>query len=230
MLGDAFFDSDIALFGATALVPQLHDGLSGLLRRARASGAVTVVGTVYDFRNEQRHPERPWPLGDSRVSFPLIDLLVCDREEALRISGCDDVSAAIATFLEGGIGSVVVTHGAQCIHLASGGGVFKAQPLTTLPVSGAINDALAAGDGTGGDTTGCGDNFLGGALTSLARQMLDGRRQGLDLVDASAWGVASGGYACFYPGGTFIEPAPGHKREHIAAYHAAYLTQIGVAG
>lgn len=231
MLEDTFFDADICLYGATAIVPGLHDDLHGLLARSREQGAVNVVGTVYDFRHEQQGPERPWPLGDTERSLPLIDLLVCDLEEAQRISGCDTAVSAIKRFLHAGVGSAVVTEGAAPIHLASRGGVFAEQPTRTLPVSRAVSrDLRTRGTGEAGDTTGCGDNFLGGVLTSLCLQWLEGRRQGLDLGDACAWGAASGGFACFYKGGTFMETRPGEKREQVIPYYQDYLEQIRSAG
>ena len=85
---------------------------------------------------------------------------------------------------------------------------------------------LDAGGRQAGDTTGCGDNFLGGVLTSVAIQMLAGQRRDLNLTDACAWGAASGGFACFYPGGTFIEPEPGLKRRRVQSYYEAYCAQL----
>ncbi len=226
MVDDTFFDADIRLFGATGLVPPLHDGFEDLLERGRRPGAVNLVGTVYDFRSEQRGPDRPWPLGDPVRSFPLIDLLVCDREEALRISGCADTTSAMTHFLDHGMGSVIVTHGAQALHLASNGGLFAEQAIMQLPVCQAVDHDLDAGGRQAGDTTGCGDNFLGGVLTSVAIQMLAGQRRDLNLTDACAWGAASGGFACFYPGGTFIEPEPGLKRRRVQSYYEAYCAQL----
>jgi sugar/nucleoside kinase (ribokinase family) len=226
MVGDDFYRADIRLFGATALVPALHDHLTDLLRKGREHGGVNVVGTVYDFRNEQRAPERPWPLGDSLASFSLIDLLVCDREEALRISDQTTTPDAIAYFLDKGVLSVVVTHGTKPIHAASRGGVFAKLPLTCLPVSQAVDEKLSTFEQPPGDTTGCGDNFLGGVLYSLAAQMLDGAADSLDLVEACSWGAVSGGYACFYPGGTFLEAHPGQKHAAIEPYFQTYREQI----
>ena len=59
----AGFAADIVAFGGTALVPPLHDHLTELLEKAKREGCVTVVNTVYDFRNQQADPEKKWPLG-----------------------------------------------------------------------------------------------------------------------------------------------------------------------
>ncbi len=228
MLGADFFNADVCLFGATALVPPLHDQLTALLQRVKAHGGLNVVGTVYDFRNEQRHPGRPWPLGDSHASYPLIDLLVCDHEEALKMSGCDDAEAALHHFLDGGVGAVVITHGARGFYIGSRDGLFQAQPIQTLPVCHAVDVDLERVGRQVGDTTGCGDNFLGGVLTSLVTQLSADDSAGLDLIEACAWGAASGGFACFYAGGTYAEPAPGAKRQQVEPYVRSYRKQIGL--
>lgn len=77
-----------------------------------------------------------------------------------------------------------------------------------------------------GDTTGCGDNFVGGVLYSMAEQLKQGVHL-LDLPEAAAWGVVSGGFTCFYVGGTYHETAKGEKLSKIKHYYAQYKTQPG---
>lgn len=55
-LDDEFFSSDIVVFGGTALVPNIHDNLTSLLKKSKDRGCITVVNTVYDFRNENKNP------------------------------------------------------------------------------------------------------------------------------------------------------------------------------
>jgi hypothetical protein len=77
----------------------------------------------------------------------------------------------------------------------------------------------------GGDTTGCGDNFVGGVIASI----VDQRHKGIahpDLREACSWGIVSGGYTCFYIGGTWFEDKPGEKLERIKPYYASYREQI----
>ena len=52
-LDEDFFSSDIVVFGGTGLVPQIHDNLTTLLRKAKSKGCTTIVNTVFDFRNEK---------------------------------------------------------------------------------------------------------------------------------------------------------------------------------
>jgi sugar/nucleoside kinase (ribokinase family) len=77
-----------------------------------------------------------------------------------------------------------------------------------------------------GDTTGCGDNFAGGALASIAYQLFTMKSPEVDLQTACAWGIASGGFACCYLGGTYVEQRPGEKRKKIQMVFNEYQRQI----
>lgn len=223
-----FFASRVCIFGGTALVPQIHDNLTALLERAKQAGALTVVNTVYDFRNEKRHPGRPWPLGESAESYQSIDLLIMDNEEAQRISGTQNQQEMTEYFARSGVSSFIVTHGADPITAFSDGQVFAPRALRSFPVSQRVKQELAAPQAQRGDTTGCGDNFVGGALASLVTQLQDHPGQQPELSDAVAWAVASGGTACFYMGGTFAEQHPGQRRQQVLPYYHDYKEQIGL--
>jgi sugar/nucleoside kinase (ribokinase family) len=108
-------------------------------------------------------------------------------------------------FREQGAGEVVITNGARNISLYSNGKRF-AETALTMPVSEAVTQELKRGHS--GDTTGCGDNFADGMMASVALQLQQGT-QPLDLIEACRWGVVSGGYTCFYVGGTFFEQCAG---------------------
>ncbi len=227
-VGSDFFDADIAAFGGTALVPRIHDSLGLLLRRARERAAITVVNTVYDFRSQARDPEGRWSLGEDETTYRYIDLLVADREEALRLSGTGTTAAAAGWFRAHGTGAAIITEGARNITLYSDGTLFGKLDSRTLPVSDAVRVEVEASADRRGDTTGCGDNFAGGVLASLALQLdSNGKRGSLDLVEACSWAVASGGFCCFYYGGTFHEQFPGQKRALVENYYNLYRKQIG---
>jgi sugar/nucleoside kinase (ribokinase family) len=235
-LPDRFFDSDIVAFGGTALTPRIHDGLGTLAPRARKNGAIVVVNTVYDFRNQARNPDGLWPLGSNEdltagtEAYPAVDLLITDREEALHLSGEGSVEAAIGRFRSRGVGAAIVTEGARNLVFYSDGSVFGKTEPKSLPVSARVSRELASGSVPKGDTTGCGDNFAGGVIASVANQLHSGARRGmLDLEEASSWGVSSGGFCCFYVGGTYTESKPGEKRARVEAYYRDYRTQIGKA-
>ncbi len=221
-LTDDFFSSDIVVFGGTALVPSIHDHLGELLEKSKFRGAITVVNTVFDFRNEKLNPYHSWPLGGEN-SYQNIDLLITDHEEALRLSGMNDTSAACNFFVQSGMSAFIITNGSKDINFWSDGRLFAKQNLTALPVSRQIVDELKTA--RTGDTTGCGDNFVGGVLYSVAEQLKQ-KNHPPDLSEACAWGVVSGGFTCFYVGGMYHETEQGEKLAKIKPYHAKYKAQI----
>jgi len=224
MLPDDFFSSDIVCFGGTALVPQIHDALTSLLKKAKQNRSITIVNTVFDFRNEKKNPDQPWPLGKSHESYKLIDILIMDREESLKISGKKSIEEAAGFFMGSGVGAFIITNGAGDIYAFSNGTLFEKRGLSKYPVSKKVTHEVKIN----GDTTGCGDNFVGGAIASLAWQIKSGRRDQFSLQELLSWAVASGGFACSYVGGTFLERSPGEKLRHIKEYREDYLKQTEV--
>ena len=223
-LDDDFFQSDIVVFGGTALVPQIHDNMNTLLKKAKSAGCITVVNTVFDFRNEKSDPSKRWPLGESDESYSQIDILITDREEALRLSGEHDIRSAASFFVDMKVSSLIVTNGSKNLMVYSDGRFFNSEELTEMPVSERVVREMK--DYQGGDTTGCGDNFAGGVIASIVDQRYRGLRFP-DLKEACSWGVVSGGFACFYMGGTWFEERPGEKLEKIVPYYESYREQIG---
>lgn len=226
-LNEDFFKSDIVCFGGTALVPPIHQNLTELLKRAKQNDCITIVNTVYDFLNEKKSPGERWPLVDSNDDFKLIDLLIMDKEEAFRISGERSLDAAAAFFTRSGVLSFVITNGAENVMAYSNGGFFGSQELICLPVSGKVKNDLKSLIRKDGDTTGCGDNFAGGMIASVARQLRSSERGDFDLIEALCLGITSGGYACFYKGGTYFEQSKGEKAKLVKLYYDDYLIQIG---
>ena len=224
-LDDGFFESDIVVFGGTALVPVIHDNLTELLEKAKSKGCKTIVNTVYDFRNEKANPNKKWPLGKTDESYKNIDLLITDLEEALRLSGTSDVDAAIDFFRSNGTGALIITSGADNIRLFAQGNLFEKTDYTEMPISKAVSEDLKKGKGNNGDTTGCGDNFVGGVIASVVEQMQNPKAE-LDLKEAAMCGIVSGGTTTFYMGGMYQEKKTGEKREMIAPYFELYKKQI----
>ncbi len=233
-LPEDFFDADFLLFGGTALVPPLHDNLDDLCRRGREAGAFVMVTTVFDFRNEARLQGKPWPLVDD---YSNIHLLVTDREEALKISGETDPAAAMAWFLNQGCRGVVVTQGADEVLLG-----IRENPVQAgsfLPLSRRIMptcryaDEVVASLTKKRDTTGCGDNFVGGMIDSLAHQLAGGAsgesadKQNLNLEEAVVSGIAAGSVALTCLGGVYYEDEPGQKFNAMKPYFDAYRRELG---
>jgi sugar/nucleoside kinase (ribokinase family) len=228
-LGDGFFDADLIAFGGTALTPRIHDNLAELLDRAKRMGAVTVVNLVYDYRSEQAAPGKKWKLGAKDNAYPFIDILIADRDEALKSSGCSSIDHALKWFLDSGCGAALITEGSRPVHLAAGGGIFNPLPPVTLQVSEAVNRELAAYPERRGDTTGCGDNFAGGVIAGLV-EALEQQRERLDLREICVPGIVAGGCACFTLGGVFYEKYPGEKRESLAPFIEEYRRGMKSAG
>jgi sugar/nucleoside kinase (ribokinase family) len=223
MLTDDFFRSDITCFGGTALVPQIHDSLSDLLKRSKQNNSITLVNTVFDFRNEKKNPDKPWPLVSSDDDFELIDLLITDREESMKISGQSNEKDAALFFIQKKVSSFFITNGANHIIVFSDGKLFSKSDLRLFPVSRMVTPELRSW----GDTTGCGDNFAGGIISSLSLQ-INKERGYLDLISALSWAVASGGFCCSYVGGTYLESYKGEKLHKIEELRNSYLKQIGM--
>jgi len=222
-LNATFFKADIHVYGGTALVPNIHDNLDHLLEKSKDSGALTIVNTVYDFRNEKKNPNGRWPLGRSDNAYLFIDCLIADHEEALRLSGKSSQSEAIQFFLSLGVKSCIITNGANPLSIAAKASPFKLLKPTNIPVSELVKKELTKGVSSG-DTTGCGDNFVGGVIASLTSQKMENKM--LDILDAAAWGIASGGFTCFYMGGTYKEATLGEKKQKIVPIIQAYKEQI----
>ena len=224
-LDESFFNSDIVAFGGTALVPNIHDNLAELLAKAKKRGCMTIVNTVYDFRNEQKHPGEKWPLGDHSKSFPNIDLLLMDHDEALKISGKSGIDEALEYYRSLGISALMITRGSDDAIVWSDGSRFTPAGYYSVPISGKIVRERTGSSAQKGDTTGCGDNFVGGVLASLAKQMQNNGER-YDLEDMVSWGMASGGYATFYMGGTYLENEAQEKYKQVLPYVEAYKNQI----
>jgi sugar/nucleoside kinase (ribokinase family) len=222
-LDDDFFCSEIVVFGGTALVPNIHDHLTTLLKKAKSRGCITIVNTVFDFRNEKANPTKKWPLGENDESYKFTDLLITDKEEALRLSGESEINDAVRFFLTKKVPSFIITNGSSDIINYSDGSFCNSSPVNLLPVSRAIRNELKNYSGL--DTTGCGDNFAGGVIASVVNQLSIGMKK-FDLKEACSWGIVSGGFTCFYIGGTYFEEKPGEKMARIKYYYDLYKKQI----
>ena len=102
----------------------------------------------------------------------------------------------------------------------SSGALIEHTALTTFAVSAYMDELMEQDPSLRKDTTGCGDNFLGGVLVSIARQKE--RSSLLSMKDICTWGAASGGFACTYHGGTYLETEPGEKEKQLLVVVQAY--------
>ena len=178
---------------------------------------------MFDFRNEKANPSKKWPLGENDDSYGYIDLLITDQEEALRLSGEREPRNAINFFIEKKVSSLMITNGSRNIIIWSDGQFFNESGIKEMPVSEKV--ITSRKNSQVGDTTGCGDNFVGGVIASVVNQKQNGSIHP-DITEACSRGVVSGGFACFYLGGTYFEEETGEKRGKIEPYYEAYRKQI----
>ncbi len=223
---DHFYNNRIVFLGATALLPGIHDNLSAILKKAKQNNCLNIVTTVYDFRNSRKNQKSRLPMGDSDINYQNMDLLITDHEEAIQLSGCNNISDAINFFIDKKVPTFIITHGSNPVHIYSNGELFKKTGSITLPVAECVKLLLKKESATGRDTTGCGDNFAGGVLASIAYQLKYLKQNKIDILTACAWGIASGGFACFYTGGTYVEKNSGEKKEKIKNILNEYKCQV----
>jgi sugar/nucleoside kinase (ribokinase family) len=225
LLGNEFFDADIQCFGGTALVPHLHDNLTRILKRSKQKDCITVVNTVFDFRNQKSNPGKPWPLVDS-TEYGLIDVLIMDCEEAMKISGTSNIEEAARFFASTPVSSFIITNGANELYAMSNGLLFEKTEIMKFPVSKMIATEIKSNPALRGDTTGCGDNFAGGIISSLALQLKNTTKGTFNLTEAVSLGISSGGFCCFTVGGTYLEPFSGEKKLRVQAIQEDYKKQL----
>ncbi|NIA29770.1 MAG: carbohydrate kinase family protein, partial [Actinobacteria bacterium] len=108
-----------------------------------------------------------------------------------RISGSRTIDQAAAFFIERDVASFIITNGAKEIYAFSNGSVFQRKELSRLPVSEKVSEDLHKNPDMKSDTTGCGDNFAGAAIASLAWQLKTSRPGNFDFDELLAWAVAS---------------------------------------
>ncbi len=82
------------------------------------------------------------------------------------------------------LSSFIITNGVNDIFIWSRGGIFEEKMLTQLPVSKKVTADLKKSRQIQGDSTGCGDNFVGGIIASVASQTKNKKKGELDLIEA----------------------------------------------
>ena len=225
-IGDEFFEAAVQCFGGTALVPNFHDKLSTLLRRSKENESITLANTIFDFRNEKNNPNHRWPLLRSSDDYELIDVLIMDCEEALKISGTITIEEAALFFSNTKLSSFIITNGANDLYAWSNGNLFQKTNILKFPVLQMIGQVLRSKPELRGDTTRCGDNFVGGIITSLALQLKSTTKGNFSLPEAISWGTSSGVFCCFTVGGTYLEQFPDEKRRKVQEIQNEYIKQL----
>lgn len=147
----------------------LHAGLPGLFRALKQRGLTLSLDTNDD-------PDDKWD-GILTELLPLVDVLLPNQDEALRITGCESVEAALDALCRD-VPLVAIKYGAQGALIGQGSKRFTAPPVAVTPV----------------DTIGAGDSFNAGFLAAWL--------QGADSQTCGRAGNITGALSTLRPGGT----------------------------
>ncbi len=121
------------------------EALTPLLRRAKEVGAITIADMVMD--------QRGYGLDALEAAWPYLDYVVPSELEAELFTGLTDPRAIAADFRGRGVRNVILKRGAGGA-IAFVGEAEVSCPAFDVPVA---------------DTTGAGDNFVGGLIHGLVR-------------------------------------------------------------
>lgn len=110
----------------------------------------------------QPHPSRPVDLVIPALRY--VDLVHCNRHEALTVTGAADLDEAVGVFFEHGVAMVLVTSGEN--------GASVVTPTQVISQHGFQVEAV--------DATGCGDAFCAGVIEFLVRSGSPPTRAALD--------------------------------------------------
>lgn len=168
--------------GSYFLLDALRPGAAALFARARALGLSTSLDTNYD-------PAGVWDGGLEAV-LPHVDVLLPNETEALRLTGTDQLPAALDA-LSARVGTVAVKLGATGAEARRGDEHAR---MSALPVEVV-------------DTTGAGDSFDAGFLYGWSR--------GWPLPACLALGTACGSLSTGALGGTAAQPTLAEARRAL---------------
>lgn len=147
----------------------MHELAPEILRRARESGARTSADILAD----------GWPelLDMIAPALEHVDWFLPNEEQAMKLTGADDVEAAGRALMERGIAGCAITCGAEGSLIVTAEGAERVPAFQTDVV----------------DTTGCGDAFSAGFMRglSLGRSPADSARLGSACASLVAQGLGS---------------------------------------
>lgn len=222
-LDDNFYNSDINVFSCIQWEPEISKNFSRVLKKSKENGSITIVGTANDplMRGRER-----WILGDSDEAYEYIDILIMDKAEALYYSGTNDLSSAISFFKSFPIQGILITDGTNPTYVYGNGNLCLPYE-GFIPIVEDIGKDKKGGILEEGDAVGCGDNFAGGVVASIAMQLRNGEKQ-INIKKACIMGNLSGGIASTVTGGLFIEKFTGERKSLIDRYYEKYLKQLEI--
>lgn len=220
-LEDGFYDSDINYFGHIRWEPEINDNLSYVLKKCKSKGNITVLSTASD---PTMKGKKQWLLGDSDDVYNYISFLIMNKSEALHYSGKTDFHDAVNFFKSFPIEGLLITDGVKPTYVYSKDGICLPYE-GSIPIVQDIIDDKNKGILPQGDTIGCGDNFVGGVIASIASQLRKGKNQ-IDLKEACIFGNINGALASTIKGGLFKEKFWGERKKLVEQYLCKYKKQL----
>ncbi|MGC5628339.1 carbohydrate kinase family protein [Georgenia sp. Z1344] len=163
-LGDSILEGiEHIHLGGVGLMPGIDGDTSvEFLRRAKDRGITVTVDLLPTDGGASDHAALD-PI------LPLIDYILPSDDDSLLLTGAETYADAARWFLDRGVGTAIITLGAEGVSISSGDSIDVRYPTTTVDVV---------------DTTGCGDAFAAGFI----RGLLDGE----PVEEAARLGMACG--------------------------------------
>lgn len=168
----------------------LHAGLPDLFRTLKQRGLTLSLDTNDD-------PDDRWD-GVLESLLPLIDVLLPNHDEALRITRCSSIEAALDVLCRQ-VPLVAIKRGAEGALIGRGSERFTAAPVAVTPA----------------DTIGAGDSFNAGFLAAWLR--------GADPQTCARAGNITGALSTLGPGGTEAFRDPKLRAEFLREHEFPLL-------
>lgn len=175
---------------------------------------------ISEMKNE---PDKKWPLGNSDDSYKYIDLLITDQDEALRLSNESTTEAAITFFIDKKVPAFIYQWFKSCNSIFQRA-TFQRIGLGKIPCFPA-NCQRTEKTNKSGDTTGAGDNFVGGVIVSIVNQLQPEKRNSVlrRRFPGELFRVVM---LVFTWERTYFEQENGEKLNKIKPYYEFYQQQI----
>lgn len=145
---DSVLEKYDIIFIASALILTKFDGTPAakLFEKARKMGKYTVMDTVWDFEDKWMEKIKP--------SIPYVDLFMPSIEEAIKLTGEEDIDKIADIFFSLGTKNVIIKMGSKGAYVCENGRerFFSPPFLQEHPI----------------DTNGAGDSFCAGFLLGIA--------------------------------------------------------------
>jgi len=170
------------------LQTRLQPAIPDLLKRLKSAGLTLSLDTNDD-------PSDSWQAGIEEV-VPLVDVLLPNQREALKIARTTDLETAIAK-LTAIVPTLAIKRGSSGAVAYHGGESFAASAVPTVCI----------------DSVGAGDSFDAGFLNAFV--------QGADLRECLAAGNLAGALSVTRPGGTEAFRDADHRQRFFSKHRSA---------